>query len=64
MKTHLLDLCKVVGGVLVQDELTEGTEGELGVWPNLCKVKYVVTELLGLLGSHRLLQLELVNPVY
>jgi len=50
----LLDLCKVVGWVLVEGDLADGAEWVLAVWPNLGEVKDGVLKLLGLLLRHRL----------
>ena len=53
---YLFDLSEVVLSVLVQDELAKGSQWELGVRPNFSQVKDVVTEALGLLWGHCLLQ--------
>lgn len=55
-KAHLLDLGEVVLRVLVEDELADGAQGELGVWPDLGEIEDVVAEFLRLLGCHRLLR--------
>lgn len=57
---HLFNLGKVVLDVLVQDDLTDRPEREFFVWPNLCQVENIVTELLGLLRGHCLLRLGIV----
>lgn len=51
----LLDLREVVLDVLVQDQLADGAERELGVRPNFSEIENVVAELLGLLNRHGLL---------
>lgn len=51
----LLDLGEVVADVLVENDLSNGPERELLVWPDLGKIKDVVAEALGLLCGHGLL---------
>jgi hypothetical protein len=51
---NLFNLSKVVLGVLVEDEVPNRSKGELSVRPDLGQIKNVVTEFLGLLGSHGL----------
>jgi len=55
VETHLLDLGKVVFGVLVKNEFPNGPKGELAVWPDFGKIEDVVAEILSLLRSHGLL---------
>jgi len=50
----LLDFGEVVLDVFVEGELSDGSERELLLRPGLGQVEDVVTELLGLLGSHDL----------
>lgn len=50
----LLDLCKVILGVFVQDELADWAKWELGVWPDLGEIQDVVAEFLSLLRGHGL----------
>ena len=56
----MLNLSEVVGNVLVQDDLSNGPERELCVWPDLGQVEDVVAELLSLLGSHGLLRSDIM----
>jgi len=57
-ESDLFDLGKVVGGVLVQDELTDLAEGILALWPDMSKIKNVdlvlFPSLFSLLRSHGL----------
>ena len=54
-ENYLFNLCKVVLRIFIQNKLSDGTQRELGVWPDLGQVKNIVTEVLGLFRSHCLL---------
>lgn len=53
---NLLDLREVVLDVLVEGNLADRAEREIGMWPNLGQVEDVVAELLSLLSRHGLLR--------
>jgi hypothetical protein len=53
-ESSLLNLGEVVLRVLVEDELSDRAERELGVWPDLGEIKNVVPEFLSLLWCHSL----------
>jgi hypothetical protein len=53
-ESSLLNLGEVVLRVLVEDELSERAEWELGVWPDLGEIKNVVAEFLSLIWCHSL----------
>lgn len=55
-RTHLLNLSKVIFWILVEYELSERAERVFFMGPDLCKVEDVITELLSLVGGHRLLK--------
>jgi hypothetical protein len=54
-KRSLLNLCKVILGVLVQYDLSHGAERVILMRPHFGQVENIVTESLGLLRRHRLL---------
>jgi hypothetical protein len=50
----LFDFSEVVLRILVEHKLADFSKREVLVWPDLGEIENVITELLGLLGSHRL----------
>src|SRR5690242_2344370 len=58
VESNLLNLREVILRVLVQDELSDLTQLELILWPDVCQVEHIdlllLPQLLGLLGSHGL----------
>jgi len=50
----LLNLCKVILRVLVENEFPNGTKWELAMWPDLCEIEDVVAEVFCLLRGHGL----------
>ena len=58
---NLLDLREVVLDVLVEGNLADRAEREIGMWPNLGQVEDVVAELLSLLSRHGLLRNHLAT---
>lgn len=53
-ESDLLDLCKVILRVLVENELADGAQWEFRMRPDLGEIQDIVAEFLSLFGSHGL----------